>query len=110
MTVLLAIPYQLGRGLNDRVHWRARNERKKAERESVAWALVGKTKPATPCVLTITRLAPGNGLDDDNLAGACKNVRDELAAWMGVDDRHRDIVRYEYANERGPWGIRVEVA
>lgn len=31
------------------------------------------------------RVAPGR-LDDDNLARACKAVRDEVAAWLGVDD------------------------
>ena len=59
-------------------------------------------------MVTLTRIAPSNGLDDDNLAGALKAVRDEVAAWLGVDDKDRATVRYEYEQERGPWDVRIE--
>jgi len=59
-------------------------------------------------VVTLTRIAPSNGLDDDNLAGALKACRDEIAEWIGVNDRDRKTVRYEYEQERGPWGVRIE--
>lgn len=103
---------RLGRGGNDRQHWRAKARTKKAEREAVAWQfrMVSAPKITPICVVTITRIAPGNGLDDDNLAGACKHVRDEIAHWLGVDDKRSDIVRYAYAQARGPWSVRIEVA
>jgi hypothetical protein len=95
-------------GLNAREHWRARARRVKAERESAAWALIGKPKPPTPCSVRLTRYAPSNGLDDDNLAGALKAIRDAVADWLGIDDKHADQVRYVYAQERAPWGVGIE--
>lgn len=113
MSLDLQFPLRLGRGMNDRdASWRARDRRVKGERESVAWMLVGEKKPATPCVVLITRIAPGNGLDDDNLSGACKAVRDEFAKWIGVNDRRSDLVKYTYGQRRGTkgeWGVRIQV-
>jgi hypothetical protein len=97
-------------GMNVREHWRARARRVKAERQAVAWMLVGVPKPALPCVVTLTRTAPSNGLDDDNLAGALKAVRDQVAAWLGVDDKHSDRVRYICTQRRGPWGVEIAFA
>jgi hypothetical protein len=107
--MLADFPLRLGLGGNDRKHWRAADRQKKAEKQATAWALAGKPKPALPCVVTITRVSPGNGMDDDGVPSACKYVRDEVARWLGVDDKHADIVRYEYAQHRGPWGVRIEV-
>lgn len=95
-------------GLNSRENWRARARRVKAERESTAWALLGKDRPALPCSVQLTRFAPSNGLDDDNLAGALKAIRDAVADWLGIDDKHADQVRYLYAQERAPWGVGIE--
>ena len=107
--ILVDIPLRLGLGLNNRDGWRAAHRRSKAEKQSIAWALIGKPKPATPCVIRITRVAPSAGPDDDNLAGACKATRDAVAAWLGIDDKRTDLVRYETAHARGPWGVRIEV-
>jgi len=104
----LTIPIKTGRGLNDREHWRARHQRVKKEREATAWLLAGKTKPKLPCSVLLIRQAPSNGLDDDGLAGSLKGVRDEIARWLGVDDRDRMTVRYRYAQRRGPWAVLVE--
>lgn len=35
-------------------------------------------------------------------------VRDEVAAWLGVNDRDRMTVRYRYAQSRGPWSVRIQ--
>ena len=95
-------------GMNVREHWRARARRVKAERAAVAWMLAGKPKPSVPCIVTLTRVAPSNGLDDDNLAGALKGVRDQVAEWLGVDDKRSDLVRYVSAQRRGPWGVEIQ--
>lgn len=95
-------------GLNAREHWRARARRVKAERKAVGWVLGGKPKPVTPCAVLLTRVAPSAGVDDDNLAGALKAVRDQVAEWLGVDDKRRDLVRYVYAQRRGPWAVEIE--
>jgi hypothetical protein len=101
-------PLRTGRGQNDREHWRARTRRVRGEKDAAMWALLPSEPPSPPCVVTLTRIAPSNGLDDDNLAGSLKAVRDAFAAWIGVDDKKRDIVRYEYRQERGPWAVRIE--
>lgn len=104
----LVIPMQTARGLNSRGHWRIAHRRNLAEQDVVAWELARVTKPSIPCSVLLTRCAPSNGLDDDNLAGALKNVRDAVAKWLGVDDRDRTTVRYRYTQVRGPWAVRIE--
>jgi hypothetical protein len=95
-------------GMNVREHFRARAKRVKAEKDVIAWELVKAQRPPIPCTCLLTRVAPSNGLDDDNLAGALKSVRDAVAAWLGVDDAKRETVRYRYAQTRGPWGVRIQ--
>lgn len=107
------VPLRTGRGGNDRPgHWSGRARRVKAERRTVGWALhvhCGAWRPTLPCVVTLTRCAPSNGLDGDNLAGACKAVRDEVAAWIGVDDRHEELVRYVCEQRRAKdWWVVIE--
>ena len=106
----IAIPLRTSNGLNGREHHMARARRVKAEREAVHWMLHGRTKPALPCQVTLTRIAPSSGLDDDNLAGSLKAVRDQVALWLGVDDRDSQTVRYAYAQARGPWGVEIAFA
>jgi hypothetical protein len=50
-------------------------------------------------VVTITRVSP-RLLDDDNLRGALKAVRDGIADALGVDDRD-ERVRWRYRQIRG---------
>ena len=105
---MIVVPMRTVPGMNVREHPMARKRRVKAEKKCVAWELVRVEKPAVPCSCLLTRVAPSNGLDDDNLAGALKSVRDAVAAWIGVDDGLRDVVRYRYSQMRGPWGVRIE--
>jgi len=105
---MIAVDIRTAPGMNVREHWRVRAKRVKAERQAVAWMLAGKPKPPIPCTVCITRLAPSNGLDDDNLAGALKAVRDQIAEWLGVDDKHTQVVAYVYRQRRGPWSVEIE--
>lgn len=105
---MILVPIKTVPGLNARELWQARSSRVKRERKTVAWCLVGQRRPELPCTVLLTRIAPSAGVDDDNLSGSLKGVRDQIADWLGVDDRHRKIVRYEYAQARGPWGVRIE--
>lgn len=105
---MIRIPLRTVSALNAREHWQARSSRVKRERKTVAGYLLGKTKPMVPCSIRLTRVAPSAGVDDDNLVGAMKSVRDQIAEWLGIDDRHRNQVRYVYAQKRGPWGVEIE--
>ncbi len=104
---MILAPIRTASGMNARENWRVRARRVKAERSTTALVLAAHTKPVLPCSVLLTRVAPSNGLDDDNLCGALKGVRDEIARWVGVDDRDRATVRYLYTQRRGPWGVEI---
>lgn len=107
---MILIPIRT-RGSNAREHWTARHRRVKRERRHTASALLGQHRPDIPCVVTLTRLSSGTLDEGDNLPAALKGVRDQIAAWLGIDDRHSDQVRYEYRQRRvarGQYGVEVE--
>lgn len=104
----IAFPMRTGRGMNSSELPMVRHRRVKREKKEVMWELKRHTKPQIPCTCVLTRVAPSSGLDDDNLAGALKAVRDAVAQWLGVDDKDRMTVRYRYAQRRGPWGVCIE--
>lgn len=84
----------------------------KKEREATAWMLKGQTPPTPPCSVLLTRVGPSNGLDEgDNLASAFKGCRDEIAKWIGIDDRS-PLVQWRYAQRRcrGAWAVEVEIS
>jgi hypothetical protein len=97
---------------NAHEHWRKRQKRAKEQRGLTAlFCRTSLAKPPIPCTVRLTRVAP-RALDDDNLAGALKHVRDGVADWLGVNDRRSDLVRYEYAQSRGQpreYAVMVEV-
>lgn len=82
--------------------------RVKKEREAMHWALLPH-RPALPCVVTLTRVAPSAGLDGDNLQGSLKAARDGVADWMKVDDRDPRVT-WRYEQRRGrPKQYAVEI-
>lgn len=88
-------------------HWRVLSRRRRRER---AQAQLLTPAVPLPCVVTLTRLSAGV-LDDDNLRGALKGIRDGVADKLGVPDNDPRIV-WEYAQakcKRGEYGVRVEV-
>lgn len=107
---MIFVPIRTVGGLNAREHPMQRSRRVKKERQTTAWSLVMLRKPALPCTVLLMRVGPSNGLDpDDNLPASMKGVRDQIAQWLGVDDRDAQTVRYLYAQERTKeWGVRVE--
>jgi hypothetical protein len=107
--MIVTTPLRTGRGQNDREHYMARARRVKKEREAIGWALAGKTRPTLPCTVLLTRVAPGNGLDSDNLSGSQKGVRDAVAQWLGLDDADPQV-KWLYAQRRGPWGVEVSIS
>ncbi len=108
--VEVVIPIRTVSALNAREHWRARSQRVRAERRETFYALKPLKPPAMPCVVTMTRVGPSNGLDDDNLRGALKGVRDQIAEWFGIDDRDPRVV-WAYGQRRQiNWGVEVTFA
>jgi hypothetical protein len=106
---MILIPIRTVSALNSREHHKARARRVKAERDAVFWMLLDQLKPKLPCIVVLTRIAPSRGLDPfDNLPSSLKGCADQVAQWLGVDDRHDDRVCYECRQKRGPWGVSIE--
>jgi hypothetical protein len=95
---------------NARGHW-SRRHRRAAEQRAVArmrCAVVPGWPLTLPVVVTLIRTSKGS-LDDDNLRGALKAVRDGVADALGIDDRD-PCVRWDYAQKRGTYGVEVRIA
>lgn len=110
------VPVQTRSETNMREHWSDRYRRSRAQKRTVARVLavggVLHTPPPPPVVVTLTRMG-GRRLDDDNLRGALKYVRDALAEWLGVDDRDPRVAwRYDQlaVMDAEGVGVRVEAA
>jgi hypothetical protein len=90
------------------MNWRLMSRVKISQRDAVAWCLVGKKVPAAPVVVTITRIGPRK-LDSDNLASACKYVRDAVAIAVGEDDGS-DLYTWVYKQQTGKiYGVDIEI-
>lgn len=101
----VVVPLRTGTGQNDREHFRARARRVKHERLAVAWMLAVHKPPTGPVTVTLCRVSPGNGLDaHDNLRGSLKAPVDQVAEWLGRDDRDPSIT-WAYEQRRGAVGI-----
>lgn len=109
-SVEVTIPLRLVSEANSREHWRVVAKRKKLQRRAVWLALhCSKQLPIpAPCTVILCRWSPRQ-LDTDNLSSAFKAVRDEVAAWLGIDDRS-PLVQWVYQQQPIkllPQGVRV---
>jgi hypothetical protein len=96
---------------NLREHWSERQRRARSQRETIYFELyehLWGCRPGLPAVVTLTRFYRSLPLDDDNLRGALKSVRDGVADYFGVDDGDPRI-RWDYAQEKGSVGIGVRL-
>lgn len=124
--MIFTVPIRTVSALNMREHWAKKAKRVKQERNVTAiaayaqdWSRDGgppigeyslKAEAGESLSVTLTRIAPRQ-LDDDNLRGALKGVRDEVAAMLGVDDRD-PVVRWQYAQRKGKpkeWAVEVRI-
>lgn len=104
------LPIQTVSESNVRTHWSRRAARVKEQRGAVALALAQRLKGALfPVVVTLVRVAPRQ-LDDDNLRGALKACRDQVADALGLPNDRDPRVTWEYAQARGGRGeYRVDI-
>lgn len=67
--------------------------------------------PELPVVVTLTRIAPSNGLDPhDGLRAALKGPVDGVADWLGLKSDRDHRVSWRYAQRRGrPREYAVEI-
>lgn len=106
--MIALIPLALPSAPNQRLHWAAKARQVRAQRDATAWVLGSRPRPSLPVVVTLTRVSPRR-LDDDNLRGAFKAVRDQVATWLGVDDAD-PRVRWDYDQRKGPPAVEVRVS
>jgi hypothetical protein len=109
----VSVPLRTGRGLNDRyAHPMQRARVVKKEREAAQWVLSGQPAPAGPVRVLLCRVSPSSrGLDQDNLLGSLKAVRDQVASWLDRDNAHESIT-WQYAQRAGKpaeWAVEIEV-
>jgi hypothetical protein len=107
--ICVKVPVKIESLANKREHWTATAKRKKAQRECALLALTvanrGRTfdapmhQEALPMTITLTRIGPRQ-LDDDNLAGGFKHVRDGVADWLGIDDGDKRLT-WKYEQRKG---------
>lgn len=106
----LTLPLVVLSEANQREFWRKKHARKVAQQAELdtVWNLTFPRTPKAPCSVHLTRLG-GNRMDGDNLAGAFKHVRDQIARILGIDDGS-ELITWSYAQRPGgEKGIRVEI-
>lgn len=114
MQLVFSIPIRTARGGNNREHHMARHRRVAAERFATAALIRSQMAqqrarmPQLPVAVTLTREGPGE-LDDDNLRGSLKAIRDEVAAWFKTDDRDPRITWAYAQRSRKTWGVAITV-
>lgn len=115
--LVIYVPVRTVNLTNARMHWRVRSKCVREQREAVTYVLLGadwnalpKPTPETPWAVKLVRIGPRE-MDDDGVVSALKATRDAVAAFIGVDDRDRQRVRYWYDQEKGKdMMVRIEVA
>lgn len=110
MTRDFNMPLRVVSEANQREHWATKAKRVKRQRAAllVYWRADGLPEGRKPVKVRLTRWAP-RALDSDNLAGAFKAVRDEIAALCGFDDRAADV-EWVYRQEPSrEYRVSVEV-
>lgn len=101
------IPIRLPSLANVRLHWRKFVLLKKQQKRATRLLIPRDLIPPLPLLVTITRIGPAK-LDDDNLASACKYVRDAIASVVGLDDGS-DQYTWRCEQRRGDYGVEVEI-
>ena len=114
------IPMRLISPGNARMHWREVARIKKAQRDNGLFytlaaepsklrVLVCETWKMPALLITITRIGKRK-MDDDNLAGSAKYVRDGIADGLGINDGDEKAAIWIYKQEIGTqYGCRVTI-
>lgn len=114
------------KSLNAREHWapkavRVAKERKATAEAFNAYAMLARLNRIVggkwreldedKYRIELTRISPGT-LDFDNLVGALKGVRDEVALQLGFENDNDPRLDFDYKQDkckRGVYGVRVKI-
>lgn len=122
MRTQFALPLRLVAQVNSREHWRTTNKRAQVQKITT-WAIataalhrvrckyddVFQPSVHAPYRVRIVRVGPKR-MDDDNVIGSAKAVRDTIAKILGVDDGDRAAIRFTYGQALGPFGVEVTIS
>ncbi len=93
--------------------WKSFRQEKKVKK-IVGWALVakfGRSPPSPPMTIHIVRIGPGRPDGDNITSGDTKNVRDEIAKWIGMDDGD-PMLAWTYAKRsegKGKYAVEITI-
>jgi hypothetical protein len=109
-TRAVVLPLRTRSTLNQREHWATRHRRTRDERALTLAMLRIQLGPLqrAPVGVRLVRIAP-RALDDDNLRGALKAIRDGVQDYVGVDDRYLRVDYDQVRGRPGEYGVRVEL-
>ena len=109
------IKKQIRKHLNENKNKNARSADTKPKRSGRETLVVEGKTPTSLVNLTgevivrITRVSPRR-LDDDNLSGGCKQLRDAIASLLGrKGDSEKDGLRWIYEQEKGKAETIIEI-
>jgi hypothetical protein len=108
---LIVLPLRIESEANAREHWAKKAKRVKQHREAAYWHCKAGDMPRFmfPLTVRVTRIAPRE-LDDDNLSGGCKALRDGVADYLGIKDNDPRVT-WAYAQRKGePKQYAVEIS
>lgn len=106
----IQLPIRIVSEANAREHWAAKHRRSSGQRATLKQAIGYFARELKSCRyrVELTRIGPRT-LDGDNLQRSLKAIRDEVAAWAGIDDGDARM-EWHYEQERSPaYGVRVRV-
>jgi hypothetical protein len=107
----VTLPIRTVSEANARGHWVYRARRAQLARRVTELALRTRLSGVRAAiargervVVALERIAPSNGLDDDNLRASLKSVRDGVADALGLVSDRDPRVRWDYRQRRGRMG------
>ena len=112
--ITLTLPLCLVSEANQREHWAKKAKRAKHHRVVGRAAMRPKALSVVsgwwfPMHVVMTRMGKRR-LDSDNLAGACKGLRDGIADAFGIDDGDESKVTWEVRQEIAKeYSVRIEI-
>lgn len=108
--ISLSLPIKTVSLLNRREHWAIRAKRTKMHRQAacvlVKNAIRGKS--INPPIEVVMIRCGIRKMDDDNVRGALKAVRDGIADALGIDDAD-PRVQYRYEQTNGKYAVFIKI-
>lgn len=95
--------------MNQRGHWAERHRRFVMQKNHLIAVIYDWRQFPFAFPVCVTFVHVGRAMDDDNLAGSFKGLRDAFAEWVQVDDADPRIT-WKYEQRKGtPAGVEIRI-